>query len=225
MDNRVLFKLSYGLYVVTAAAAGKCNGQIANTLFQVTAEPAQVAVSINKANLTHKLIAEGGAFAASVLERETPLSFIGGLGFRSGRDADKFQGLETAQGVTGTPLVFDHALAWLDAKVAGSYDAGSHTIFVGRVMDVGLLREGEPMTYDYYHQVKGGSTPRTAPVYAPSAVGLGGRYVCSSCGYIYDPKKGDPEGGIDPETPFREVRADWKCPVCGAPKGAFLPER
>jgi rubredoxin len=88
-DPASLYNLTYGLYVVTASADGKADGQIANAVMQVTAEPARVAVALNKKNLTHEYVSRGGVFGVSVLDRETPPTFIGLFGFRSGRDVDK----------------------------------------------------------------------------------------------------------------------------------------
>jgi flavin reductase (DIM6/NTAB) family NADH-FMN oxidoreductase RutF len=89
MNIKALFKLGYGVYVVTSKKGDRFNGQIANTVFQVTSEPPAVAVSINKSNLTHEFIKESRVFTASVLCEETPLTFIGRFGFKSGRDTDK----------------------------------------------------------------------------------------------------------------------------------------
>ena len=93
LNPKALFKLGYGLYVVTSRKSDKLNGQIANTVFQITSEPPTVAVNINKKNLTWEYITESGAFAVSVLCQDTPLSFMGHLGFKSGRDIDKLTGV------------------------------------------------------------------------------------------------------------------------------------
>ena len=165
MNLKALYKLSYGLYIVSSKKGGRLNGQIANTVFQITSEPPTIAVSINKNNLTHEFIKESKVLTASVLSQDTPLSFIGHFGFKSGRDIDKFEGINYKIGETQAPVVTDNALAYLEAKVIQQLDVGTHTIFIGEPVGADVLKEGEPMTYAYYHQVKRGTTPKTAPVY------------------------------------------------------------
>ena len=165
MNLQALYKLSYGLYVVCSRKGDKLNGQIANTVFQTTSEPPTIAVIINKNNLTHEYIEESKVLAASVLAQDTPLSFIGHFGFKSGRDIDKFKGINYKIGETRAPVVTDHTLAYLEAKVIQQLDVGTHTLFIGELAGADVLKEGEPMTYAYYHQVKRGTTPKAAPVY------------------------------------------------------------
>ena len=165
MNPKALYKLGYGLYVVCSKKGNKLNGQIANTVFQVCSEPPVIAVAINKQNLTNEFISESKVFTVSILSQDTPLNFVGGFGFRSGRDVDKLKGINYKLGETGAPVVFDHTLAYLEAKVINQVDVGTHTLFVGEVVAADGIKEGEPMTYAYYHQVKRGSTPKTAPVY------------------------------------------------------------
>ena len=102
-------------------------------------------------------------------------------------------------------------------------EVGTHTIFAGELVGADVIKEGEPMTYAYYHQVKRGTTPKTAPSYIEEKkeVAKVPKYKCTVCGYIYDPELGDPDGGIKPGTPFDEIPADWVCPVCGAAKDEF----
>ncbi len=227
MNLKALYKLGYGLYVVSSRRGDRLNGQIANTVFQITSEPPTIAVSINKSNLTHEFIAESKVLAVSVLSQDTPLSFIGHFGFKSGRDIDKFEGINYKIGETQAPVILDNTLAYLEARVAQEVNAGTHTIFVGELIGADVLREGEPMTYAYYHQVKRGTTPKTAPVYVEErkieAV-KAAKYKCTVCGYVYDPELGDPDGGIKPGTPFEEIPDDWVCPVCGAAKSDFEKE-
>lgn len=224
MNLKALHKLSYGLYVVGSRKGSKLNGQIANTVFQITSEPPTVAVSINKNNLTHQFIKESKVFAASALRRDTPLSFIGHFGFKSGRDIDKLEGINYKIGETQAPVVIDNAVAYLEAKVIQEVDVGTHTIFIGEVVNADVLTEEECMTYDYYHKVKRGTTPKTAPSYIAEkkeAKPKMAKYECTVCGYIYDPELGDPDSGIKPGTPFEELPDDWVCPVCGAGKDEF----
>ena len=224
MDHRALYKIGYGLYVVCSRKEDRLNGQIANTVFQITSEPPTIAVSINKNNLTHEFIKKSKVFTVSVLSQDTPLPFIGHFGFKSGRDIDKLEGINYKTGDTRAPVVTDNTLAYLEAKVIQEIDAGTHTIFIGELVEAEVLKEGEPMTYAYYHQVKRGTTPKTAPSYVEEkkeAIPKMAKYKCTVCGYIYDPELGDPDSGVAPGTPFEEIPDDWLCPVCGVGKSEF----
>jgi flavin reductase (DIM6/NTAB) family NADH-FMN oxidoreductase RutF/rubredoxin len=254
MDIAAFHMVSYGLYVVSSMKGGTPNGQIANTVFQITPDPPTIAVSINRQNLTWEYIRESGVFTVSVLSTETPMTFIGMFGFKSGRDINKFEKCKFRNGAqTGAPIVLDYTLSFLEAKVVNSVDVGSHTIFIGEVVDSEMLAKGEPMTYAYYHQVKKGKTPETAATFikgdkasgAGAGPGIGGgdvkakeagekepgtegsgmkKYVCQVCGYIYDPEKGDPDSGAAPGTAFEDLPDDWVCPVCGVGKDQFSPQ-
>ncbi len=210
--------------MVASQKQGKLNAQIANTVVQVSSEPPIISVCINKQNLTHEFITESKVFVASVLSQDTPLSFIGHFGFKSGREVDKLKDVNYKLGEAKAPIVLDHSLAYLEARVINQVDVGTHTIFIGELVGADVLREGEPMTYAYYHQVKRGTTPKTAPSYIEErkeTVSKMAKYKCTVCGYIYDPELGDPDGGIKPGTPFEEIPDDWVCPVCGASKDQF----
>jgi len=225
MDLKALHKIGYGMYVVSSKRDKKFNGQIANTVFQVTAEPPAIAVCINKQNLTHEFIKESKVFAISILSKETSMVFIGRFGFRSGRELDKFKGLDYKVGLTGAPVVLENSVGYLEAQVIDNMDAGTHTLFVGKVVDAMIIKDEEPMTYAYYHQVKRGKSPKTAPTYIKEEnqkeVKKMEKYRCTVCGYIYDPEKGDPDSSIKPGTPFEELPDDWVCPVCGVGKDQF----
>ena len=163
MNIKALYKLGYGVYVVTSKKDGRINGQIANTVFQVTSEPPTVTVSINKNNLTHDFIKESRVFSASsVLCQDTPLTFIGRFGFKSGRDSDKFEGVNYKIGETGAPIVLDNAVSHIEARVTKEMDVGTHTIFIGEVVNADVISDEVCMTYEYYHQIKGGKTPKAA---------------------------------------------------------------
>lgn len=165
MNLNALHKLGYGLYVIGSNSGDKLNGQIANTVFQITSEPPTVAVSINKNNLTHEYIQASRVFTASVLCQSTPLPYIGGFGFKSGRDTDKLADVNYKTGETGAPVVLDHANAYLEVELIQDVDMGTHTVFIGRIVAAEVLSDETSMTYDYYHQVKRGVTPKTAPSY------------------------------------------------------------
>ena len=224
MNPKALQKLGYGLYVVCSKKEDKFNGQIANTIFQVCSEPPVVAVAINRQNLTHEFIAQSKVFTGSILSQETPLSFIGNFGFKSGRQVDKFSNVHYRLGETLAPIVLDHTLAYLEAKTINQIEVGTHTIFLGEIVRAEVVKEGDPMTYAYYHQVKRGTTPKTAPSYVEETKKVVSsiiKYKCNVCGYIYDSEKGDPDGGIKSGTPFDEIPDSWVCPVCGASKDMF----
>ena len=224
MNPKALHKLGYGMYIVSSRKGDKLNAQTANTVFQITSEPPTVAVSINKNNLTHEYIKESRAFAASVLCQDTPLSFIGHFGFKSGRDIDKFEGINYRVGETKAPVVMDNAAAYLEARVIQEIDVGTHTIFIAEVVDAEVISEKTCLTYEHYHLIKRGTTPKTAPSYIEKekeAKPKLAKYECTVCGYVYDPELGDPDGGIAPGTPFEDIPDDWVCPVCGAAKSDF----
>jgi flavin reductase (DIM6/NTAB) family NADH-FMN oxidoreductase RutF len=165
MDLNALHKIGYGMYIIGSHRGKKLNGQIANTLFQITSEPPTVAVSINKSNLTNELIKASRVFSASVLGREAPLTFIGGFGFKSGRDVDKTEGVNYKTGQTGAPVFLDNVTAYLEVEVVQDVDVGTHTIFIGKVVAAEVLNDDPCLTYEHYHQVKRGTTPKTAPSY------------------------------------------------------------
>ncbi len=225
MNTKTLHKISYGLYVISSKKGERFNGQIANTVFQTTSEPPTIAVSINHKNLTHEFIRESKVFSVSILSKETPLKFVGHFGFRSGRDIDKFKEINYKVGISGAPIVMENTIGYLEAELVDSLDVGTHTVFIGRVIGAEIIEDKEPMTYAHYHKIKGGKVPKTAPTYNEADNGKEtkkmGKYVCTVCGYIYDPEKGDPDSGIKPGTPFEKLPDDWVCPVCGADKSAF----
>lgn len=165
MNLNALYKLGYGMYIVGSHKGDKLNAQIANTVFQITSDPPTVAVSINQSNLTHEYIKASNVFSASILCQAAPLPYIGGFGFKSGRDVDKLKEINYKIGQTGSPIVLDHATAYLEAEVVQGVDVGTHTIFIGKIVAAEVLTEDTCMTYDYYHQVKRGTTPKTAPSY------------------------------------------------------------
>jgi ferric-chelate reductase [NAD(P)H] len=175
IDLAALNTLSYGLYVATSRDGDERNGCIVNTVVQVGGEPCQISLSIAKANLTHDYVRKSGAFAVSVLDRETPLQFIGIFGFHTGRDFDKFARVRYRDGGTGCPLLEEHTLATIEAQVRTAVDCGSHTTFVADVVASRVVRQGRPLTYAYYHDVKGGRTGRNAPTYAASMASPGPR--------------------------------------------------
>ena len=229
MDPNVLHNINYGMYVVSSYNKGALNAQIVNTVFQITNEPVTIAVSINKQNLTHEFMVASKRFSVSILKEETPLSFIGKFGFKSGRKEDKFKDTKFKVLPSGCPVVLDNAVGYLEAKVIKSLDCGTHTLFLGEIEFSELLQNTKAMTYEYYHNIKHGTTPEAAPTFIkeenPGQKGIVmQKYRCSVCNYIYDPVSGDPEGGIAPGTPFEKIPEAWVCPICGADKSQFVVE-
>ena len=229
MNRAALHHISYGLYIVTSGQDEKFNGQIANSIIQATSNPATVAICINKDNYNHELIKSSRKFTVSIVSEAAPMTFIGLFGFKSGRDVDKLKDVKTKPGLTGVPIVLDYTIGVIEAEVEGELDCGTHTIFLGKVVETDLVGEGKPMTYAYYQNVKGGKSPKTAPTYdqdtAAKPKSAVARYVCTVCGYVYDPEKGDPDSDIAPSTRFEEIPDSWNCPVCGAEKSKFEIEK
>lgn len=232
MNREAFFKISYGLYIVSTADGEQKGGYVANTVFQVSSSPARIAISCSKDNFTNHLIINSGVFAISVLREDYDNKIMNRFGYQSGKDIDKFEGIQTLKGKTGIPIVKDDSIAWFECEVEQRLDLGTHTLFIGRLIDNDLLdADANPLTYDYFHKVKKGLAPKNAPTYQEKSVdvessekkmGAGADiYVCDVCGYEYDPAIGDPENGIPPGTPFEDLPDDWTCPTCGAEKEFF----
>ncbi|MEO0156628.1 MAG: flavin reductase family protein [candidate division WOR-3 bacterium] len=166
MNIKTLHKVSYGIYIVSSKKEDKINGQITNTVFQITAEPPQIGVSINKNNLTHEFIKESKVFSIAILTKTTPPKFIGQFGFRSGREIDKFKNVNHKIGKTGAPLILENTIGYIECEVVDSIDCGTHTLFIGKVVDAETIDENaEPLTYDYYHKELKLKVPKTATTY------------------------------------------------------------
>jgi len=163
MDLNSFFKITYGLYIITAKSGDKLNGMTATTVCQVTAEPVRLMIGINKESLTHEIIQKTGFFGINALKKDTTFNFIGGFGFKSGRDTDKFKGLKYEPGITGVPLLPDYSVAVFEGKVIDTMDAGTHTVFLAEALSGEITSEDEPLTYDYYHRVIKGKSPKNAP--------------------------------------------------------------
>jgi flavin reductase (DIM6/NTAB) family NADH-FMN oxidoreductase RutF/rubredoxin len=229
INFEAFYKVSYGLYVVTAGNKEKANGLIANAVFQVTAEPPQFAVCCNKDNHSAGFIEKHKAFGISVLQKDPESKIIPTFGYRSGKDINKMEGFDWKEGETGTPLITTDSVALFECKLTNTFDAGTHWIFIGEVIAAEILSEElDPITYDYYRNVKKGLAPKNAPTYIdrtklakkPIKKELA-KYRCVVCGHIYDPIIGDPDSGIKPGTAFEDIPDDWRCPICGAEKEDF----
>lgn len=209
MDETVLWKLSYGMYALSADDGGRPAGCIVNTASQITSVNPIIAVSVNKNNYTFGVIEKTRKFALSILSEETPASVIGVLGYQSGKNTDKFAGLDYRL-EQGLPVLQEKCCGWLACDVLSIVDCETHAIVLGRVFAAELGTDGQPMTYQYFHEVIKGKAPKNAPTYrAQEPAKEKPKYVCSVCGYIY-------EGEIssEPDT--------YVCPICKAPKSAFV---
>jgi flavin reductase (DIM6/NTAB) family NADH-FMN oxidoreductase RutF/rubredoxin len=217
-----LFKVSYGLYIVSSGDKNKGNGFISNTVFQVTSEPARFAACCNKDNYTARFIQNTGAFSVSVLHKDTSSDIFGRFGYKSGKDFNKMEGMQVRYGETGVPIVMNDAIAFLECKVVQTFDVGTHLLFIGELVQSEILDEAqEPITYLYYRQVKKGVAPKNAPTYVDTSklekTTTGSafkKFKCTACGYIYDEAK---EG-----KKFADLPNDWVCPACGSEKEDFI---
>jgi flavin reductase (DIM6/NTAB) family NADH-FMN oxidoreductase RutF/rubredoxin len=243
MNYSAFHKLSYGLYLIATEFRGEKVGYIANTAFQITAEPSKIAISCNKNNYSAQKILDSKKFSVSVLKKEVDTSLIGKFGFMSGSDVNKFQGVDTITAKTGAPIVVNSAVAWFDCEVLDFVDVGSHYLIIAEVVDGDVLSNEEPLTYAYYHTKYKMRSPKNAPTYIdpdklgdepepeiaaevtaeeePVLDGGDGIYSCNICGFQYDPEEGDPSMGIAPGTPFEELPEDYRCPICNADKDFF----
>ena len=188
MDNNVMFKISYGLYVLTAKDGDKLNGCIINTLEQVTTTPNKVSITVNKNNFTHDMIASTGQFNVSILSEKVKFDTFKHFGFQSGKDVDKFADFPMEKSENGLPYITKGANGFISGKVISQLDLGTHTMFIADVTDGKVLSNDNSVTYDYYHKnIKE----------SPKAASKG--WVCKICGYVYE---GD------------ELPSDFICPIC-----------
>ena len=164
MINKNAFRnLSYGVYVVSTLDGERPTGCVANSAMQITSEPATIAVSINHDNYTNACIEKTGKFAISILTEQSDPGLIGTFGFQSGKDVNKFDGVEAVV-QEGISVVAD-ACSYLVCKVINKMETATHTVFLGEVIAADVLKDEEAMTYAYYHKVVKGSTPKNAPTY------------------------------------------------------------
>lgn len=203
MDIQAFFKLSYGLYVVSARSGEKKYGCIVNTLQQVMAEPPMLSVAVNKNSVTAKAILDSGRFCGTVLTETADMNLIGTFGFKNSEAVDKFAAFSTKEDENNIPYLTEHAAARYSCEVAGTLDLGTHILIIGKVTEAEILSDEPVMTYDYYHRVVKGGTPPTAPSYKGNIShkpAQKAQWRCKICGYIYE---GDP------------LPADFVCPICG----------
>lgn len=218
IDKKAFHSLSYGLYIISSEADGAPAGCVCNTFQQVTSEPMQVSVALNKQNATTDAIRASKRFAVSVLSQDATMELIGKFGFHSSKDADKFAGFKAGRDAAGIPYIAEQSVARFSAHVVNEVDLGSHILFIAEVDEAAALDAGDPMTYAYYHLVKGGKTPPKASSYlgaddpgeaaaqAGADVPMRTAWRCTICGHIEY---------VD------ELPDDFECPICGMGKEVF----
>ena len=199
MDNNTMFKLTYGLFVLTTKSGDKDNGCIINTAIQAASEPNQMSICSNKANYTHDLIMESGKFNVSVISEDAKFDLFKRLGFRSGRDTNKFDlsGYGYAVAENGIRYIVDGTNAYFSVDVDKTIDLGSHTMFIGEIQDMKILSEVPSVTYGYYQK-----NIKPAPKKKEGQKG----WRCKICGYVYEGE---------------DLPADFICPTCKHPASDF----
>lgn len=238
MDKQALLKISYGLFIVSAKSGKDQSGFISNSVMQVSGDPIQVSTCSHKNNFTTELIRQSGYFSISILKKETKSKIMGDFGFRSGKDTNKFDGIENKTGQSGTPVVTEDTIATLECKVTQTIDVGTHLLFIAELIDSTVLdADAEVLGYQYYRDHKNGIVPEHSPTYQDDKTEQQPvkeqtnknntsmtPYQCEVCGYIYNPEEGDPAAGIAPGTSFEDLPDDWTCPLCGAGKDEFFED-
>ena len=192
MNTNAMFKIGYGLYVLTAKENGFDNGCIINTVSQVTSSPNRITVAVNKMNKTHDMILASGEFNVSILTQSASFDIFKAFGFRSGKDTDKFADFtNVSRSSNGIYYITESTNSFISAKVLNATDLGTHTLFLADVTDCDILSDATSVTYDYYHKYikPKPEVKKSAKVY----------YRCKICGYIYE---GD------------ELPEDFICPLC-----------
>ena len=202
MDKKAMYKLTYGLFVLTANENGKDNGCIINTAIQAAGDPNQVSISVSKQNYTHDMIVRTGKFTVSSITEKADFSLFKRFGFQSGKDTDKFQGFDGwMRGINGVTYITESTNAYISVEVEKSVDLGSHTLFIGKVTDMEVLSDDKSVTYEFYQSnikpkpEQVGTTPKGETVWR-----------CIICGYEY----------VGEELP-----ADFICPWCKHPASDF----
>lgn len=220
MDVQAMYKFPSGLYVVSASTASDYGACVINTGLQVTAEPLQVQVVVNKENYTTGVIQRSGTFALCPITEEADMDFIGRFGFKTSTACNKFDGIKSGVTDLGDRYPQECVAAVISAKVVQMIDLGTHVLYVGVVSDAQVISDANPLTYAYYHAVLKGKTPPKASSYvseepkgaadsaaAPNTSGKH-HFRCTICGY-------------EIETDDEELPADFVCPVCGVSADLF----
>ena len=199
MDNKAMFNLSYGLFILTAKDGEKDNGCIVNTVGQVTSQPNRISLTVNKANYTHDMILKTKEFNVSVLAENSKFETYRHWGFQSGRNTDKLESISFKRSANGLVYIADETNAFLISKVVSTLDLGTHTLFIADVTDGEVLSQVPSATYSFYQ-----NNIKPKPASTEKRKG----FICTVCGYIY-------EGETLPD--------DFICPVCKHPASDFRP--
>lgn len=199
MDKKTMYKLTYGLFVLTSASEGKDSGCIINTAGQVTSEPNRISITVNKSNFTHDLVRESGKFNISILSEAASFDTFKHFGFQSGRDVDKFADYtECKRSANGLYYVTAGTNGYISAVIEQSVDLGSHTMFIAAVEDMEALSDVPSASYAYYQSdIK----PKLEKAAAGKTV-----WRCTVCGYVYEGE---------------DIPADFICPLCKHPASDF----
>ncbi len=200
MDKKAMYKLSYGLFVLTSGVDGKDSGCIINTAQQVTSDPNRISIAVNKANFTHDLVKESGRFNISTISEAASFDLFKHFGFQSGRDVDKFSGdTEGKRSANRLYYITAGTNSYISAAVEQEVDLGSHTLFIASVEDMEVLSDTASATYEYYQSSIKPKPAQTAQT---------GKTVwrCTVCGYVYEGE---------------ELPADYICPLCKHPASDF----
>ncbi len=193
IDNKTMYKFSYGLFVLTAREASFDNGCIINTAIQVTSNPKRVSIAVNKENKTHDMIVATGAFNLSILSEKASFSIFQQFGFQSGKTVNKFEDPGSAKrSANGIYYIIDGANSFLSGKVVEMHDLGTHTLFIADVTEAKVLDASQSCTYAYYQD---NIKPKPG---APKTEGKV-TWVCKVCGYVYEGE---------------EIPEDFVCPLC-----------
>ena len=202
MDKKAMYKLSYGLFVLTAKEGDKDNGCIINTAIQAASTPNQVSICVNKANYTHDMIVRTGEFTVSTISQKASFDLFKHFGFQTGREVDKFADFaDCKRGSNGLYYVTKGTNAFISVKVDQTVDLGSHTMFVGEVTDMEVLADVSSATYEYYM-----NNIKPKPEAAPAAASGKTVWRCTICGYEYEGE---------------ELPEDFICPLCKHPASDF----
>ena len=202
IEKEAMYKITYGLFMLTTTDGEKQNGCIVNTVSMLTDNPKRIVVFVNKANYSETLLKKTGIFNVSVLSESVPFDVFKQFGFQSGRDVDKFEGGRYALSENGLYYLPEYANAVMSAKVIDSYDYDTHTLFVAEVTEAKKLSDEKSVTYEYYqNNIK--PKPQAAKEEAPKGKG---KWVCKICGYVHEGE---------------ELPDDFVCPWCKHPAEDF----
>lgn len=207
IEKEAMYKISYGLYVLTTTDGKKQNGCIVNTVSMITDNPKRIVVFVNKANYSEELLRKTGIFNVSVLTEKTPFDIFRQFGFVSGRDVDKFADKTYEKTENGLNYVAEYSNAVMSAKVVDHYDYGTHTLFVAEVTEAKTLSQDKSVTYEYYQNNIKPKPAASAPA-SENAAKKPKAWVCKICGYTHE------EETLPP---------DFVCPWCKHPAEDFEP--